>query len=356
MEEAIPVANEAVEIEADTIEQARQLAWRTVPVPDGFGADIEVLCDGKPRPKVTKEIRVTASSEAKATYEARGKVPSGFSVVSERVLLPETRGTAVGSGPDEASAYKEARRRVPNGMFTSKREVTVLEAERNQAFSSDATDWTEAQRWVEKLQASLGAGHQVTNLRREPMVKRRFFGLLPVSAHVFVADVDKTTRVEVKLPYAAPVECVLVAGSNFFTPKARISVRFVRDEGALAQAMVRVRSHPHVVSDLARMAISDRTHDFFSERFEREDDGYGGDRDQPRVVGPVRMALRIVTFLEQAGSCGYSVESNGLLHAWFHYHAELFDELVPQSVSLLVLRLGENEYTYRMGWSEGFRK
>jgi hypothetical protein len=241
-------------------------------------------------------------------------------------------------------------------MFTSKREVTVLEVERNEAFNADAPDWTEAQRWIEKLQASLGAGHRVTNLRREPMVKRRFFGLLPVSAHVFVADVEKATRVEVKIPYDAPVECVLVAGSNFFTPKARISVRFVGDEGALAEALVRVRNHPDVVSELARMPICDRTHDFFSERYEGEDDGYGGDRDQPRVLGPVRMALRIVTFLEQGGSLSYPAESNGVLHTRFRYYADLFDELILQSVSLLVLRLGENEYTYRMGWSEGFRK
>jgi len=286
------VAEESFEIEADTVEHARRLAWRTIPVPDDFRADIEVLCDGKPRPKVTQEIRVAASSDAKATYEARAKVPSGFSVVSERVQLPHTRGTAVGFGPDEASAYKEARRQVPSGVFTSKKEVTVLDA----------------------------------------------------------------TRVEVKVPWAAPAECILVAGRDFFTPKARISVRFVRDDAGLAEALVRVRSHPQVVSDLARMPIADRTHDFFSELYEGEDDRYGGDRDQPRVLGPVRMALRIVSFLEQAGSCSYSVDPNGVLTASFHYHADLFDELILQSVSLLVLRLGENEYTYRLGWSEGFRK
>jgi hypothetical protein len=340
------MADDSFEVEADSLDEARKLVQARVP--DGQRAEIDVLCDGRAMPRVTREIRVTADSERMAQHLAYSQIPDGFIKVSERQLQEAGGGTAVAAADDEATACRKAKLQVPKGMVSSECRVKSREVERSSAYNDLTSDWSEAQRWIESLQASLGESYKVTNLRREPLVKRRFFGLLPFESKVFVAELQKTKRIEVEIPYRPPVELLLVVGTDFYSPKARVSARIVPDEAAAAE----LRSHPELVAALAALPVSDTNHDFFSERYDHDHDLYvAPSRDAFDTLGPVRMALRVVAFLGQRSFDGRRRVSSrwqvggGMLVASFTTHYDDIPGSGNHVKSLLVLRVAEDKYT-----------
>jgi hypothetical protein len=340
------MADDAFEVEADTLQEAKDLAYARVS--DGQRAEIEVLCDGRSVPRVTREIVVESSSEAMARHLAQGKIPDGFKEISLRALTQQKTGSTVAAAADEESAYREAKRLVPPGAVCLNPKVRSRQVERTQAYNADARDRKEAQRWVARLQAELGGGHRVENLREERVVAKRWWGLLKTESSVFVADVETTRSVEVELPFRSTIEYSMIVGTDFYNPKAKISARIVDDDLAAAE----LRRHPDLVAALAALPVSDTNHDFFSERYDHDHDLYvAPSRSAFETLGPVRMALRVVAFLGQRSFDGRRRVSSrwqvggGMLVASFTTHYDDIPGSGNHVESLLVLRVDEDKYT-----------
>jgi hypothetical protein len=228
------VNDETFEIEADTLETAEQIVRDRTPA--GHRPEIRVICDGKPTPRTTRTIEVTAESITTARHLAQQQIPEGYSKIAEEVVSDSSLQTVIGSGPDQATAHEEAKRQLPEDFVVFKVNSFPREMVVNEAYfpvkSREDESPEAAELWRAGLQRSLGFGASVSPPQLEDVWKPGLFGRLRRSGKTWVANFEAPKRVEVEISFHPKIVLRVLFGRDFITAKAKVVARYIVDQPA----------------------------------------------------------------------------------------------------------------------------